>query len=64
MHKTHVPDWFDKLQTVIHCQQETEDPLWQEQANTREEWMNLADLHTPFENSEQTPESTHNWHQG
>jgi DNA replication protein DnaC len=61
--QTHVPDWLDKLQTVIHSQQEPEDEPCEEQGNTREEWMVLSDLHTPFENLEQTPESTHDWHQ-
>jgi hypothetical protein len=61
--QTHVPDWFDKLQTVIHSQQEPEDEPCEGQGNTREEWMILSDLHTPFDNSEQTPESTYDWHQ-
>jgi hypothetical protein len=61
--QTHVPDWLDKLQTVIHSQQEPEDEPCEERGNTREEWMVLSDLHTPFENLEQTPESTHDWHQ-
>ena len=56
--QTNVPDWFDKLQTVIQSQQEPEDEPCEEQGNTREEWMILSELHTPFENSEQTREST------
>ena len=46
--QTHVPDWLDKLQTVIQSQQEPEDEPCEEQGNTREEWMVLSDLHTPF----------------
>ena len=52
--QTHVPDWFDKLRTVIQSHQELEGEPCEEQGNTREEWMILSDLHTPFENSEQT----------
>ena len=33
-----------------------------EQEETWEEWMMLSDLHTPFDNSEQTPELTYDWH--
>jgi hypothetical protein len=41
---------------------EPEDEPSEEQERTREEWMILSDLHTPFDNSEQTPESTYDWH--
>jgi hypothetical protein len=59
--QSNVPDWFDKLQAVIHSQ-EPEDEPFEEQERTREEWMILSDLHTPFDNSEQTPETTYDWH--
>ena len=59
--QSNVPDWFDKLQTVIQSQEPDHEPS-EEQEVTREEWMVLSDLHTPFDNSEQTPDSTHNWH--
>ncbi|CAB3977795.1 ATP-dependent DNA helicase PIF1 [Paramuricea clavata] len=59
--QSNVPDWFDKLQTVIQSQ-ESEDEPSEEQETTREEWMILSDLNTPFENSQQTPESTYDWH--
>ena len=61
--QTNVPDWFDKLQTVIQSQQEPEHEPCVEQGNTQEQWMILSDLHTPFDNSEQMPDSTHDWHQ-
>jgi hypothetical protein len=61
--QTHVPDWFDKLQSVIQSQQEPENEPCEEQGNTLEEWMILVDLHTPFGNSEQIPQLTHDWHQ-
>ncbi|CAB3994683.1 ATP-dependent DNA helicase PIF1, partial [Paramuricea clavata] len=59
--QSNVPDWFDKLQAVIQSQ-EAEDEPSEEQETTREEWMILSDLNTPFDNSEQTPESTYDWH--
>ncbi|CAB4011401.1 ATP-dependent DNA helicase PIF1 [Paramuricea clavata] len=59
--QSNVPDWFDKLQAVIQSQ-ESEDEPSEEQETTREEWMILSDLNTPFDNSEQTPESTYDWH--
>ena len=47
--KENVPDWFDKLQSAIQSQQEPENELVNEQSeNSREEWMILSDLHTPF----------------
>ena len=58
--QSNVPDWFDKLQAVIQSQ-EAEDEPSEEQETTREEWMILSDLNTPFDNSEQTPESTYDW---
>ena len=60
--QSNVPDWFDKLQAVIQSQ-EPENELSQEQERTREEWMVISDLHTPFDNSlGQTPETMQNWH--
>ena len=59
--QSNVPDWFDKLQAVIQSQ-EAEDEPSEQQETTREEWMILSDLNTPFDNSEQTPESTYDWH--
>ena len=59
--QSNVPDWFDKLQHVIQSQ-EGDDESSQEHEVIREEWMILSDLHTPFNNSEQTLESTHDWH--
>ena len=59
--QTNVPDWFDKLQAVIQSQEPEDEPS-EEQDRTREEWMILSDLHTPFDNSDQTSESTHDWH--
>ena len=44
--QTHFPDWIDKLQTVIHSQQELEEQPCEGQGNTREEWMILSDLHS------------------
>ncbi|CAB4016552.1 ATP-dependent DNA helicase PIF1 [Paramuricea clavata] len=54
-------DWFDKLQAVIQTQEAEGEPS-EEQETTREEWMILSDLNSPFDNSEQTPESTYDWH--
>ena len=59
--QSNVPDWFDKLQAVIQCQEPEDEPS-EEQERTREEWMILSDLNTPFDNSDQTSESTHDWH--
>ena len=56
-----VPDWFDKLQAVIQSQESEPEPEEQQQV-TREEWMILSDLHTPFSNSHQTSNSEHDWH--
>ena len=59
--QNNVPDWFDKLQTVIQSQESEPEPC-EEQQVTREEWMILSDLHTPFHNSEQMPQFGHDWH--
>ena len=53
--QSNVPDWFDKLQAVIQSQEPEDEPS-EEQETSREEWMILSDLNTPFDNSEQTPE--------
>ena len=49
------------MQAVIHSQEPEDEPS-EEQEVTQEEWMIISDLNTPFDNSEQTPESTHDWH--
>ena len=59
--QSNVPEWFDKLQAVIQSQQSEGEPS-EQQETTQEEWMIFSDLHTPFDNSEQTPESTYDWH--
>ena len=56
-----VPDWFDKLQDVVQSQETDNEPAVAQEV-TREEWMILFDLNTPFENSDQLPEFTHDWH--
>ena len=56
-----VPDWFDKLQAVIQSQ-ESETEFSEQPEATREEWMILSDLHTPFNYSEETPEPVHDLH--
>ena len=62
--QTHVPDWFDKLQSVIHSQAEPDvEPVELQNIDTRDEWMILSDLHTPFQNSEQNSDMIHYWHQ-
>ena len=60
-----VPDWFDKLETVIQSQNETENCLLQQDTIDREEWMIISDLHTPFENFEglESSQSTDYWRQ-
>ena len=59
--QTNVPDWLDKLQAVIQNQESEPEPS-EEQQVTREEWMILSDLHTPFSDSEQRSVSEHHWH--
>lgn len=47
-----MPDWFDKLQTIVQSQGETNSECVDvAAANTREEWMILADVNTPFNNN-------------
>ena len=67
--KTNVPDWFDKLQSVIQNQEEPENQLVDAQSentqseNAREEWMIISDLNAPFDDHSQiNSESTHCWH--
>lgn len=52
--EANVRDWFDKLQTVIQSPEEPETEPDEQDNTTREEWMIISDLHTPFENSEQS----------
>ena len=53
--EANVPEWFDKLQSVIHSQHETEDQhVDTHPEDTREEWMVISDLHVPFIDSSQT----------
>ena len=61
--QTEVPDWFDKLQDVIQNQDQLHDETVESNSNTREEWMILSDLHTPFENSNVNSSSSHDWYQ-
>ena len=44
---------------LIQSQLEPEDEPSDEKSNTREEWMVLSELYTPFDNSEQMLHSTH-----
>ena len=59
--QTNVPDWFDKLQHVIQSQQSSANEHSQPDNNSREEWMIISDLHTPFEFSDGTAPSYHDW---
>ena len=59
--QVNVPEWFDRLQDVIRSQEHDVIPV-EQPPNTREEWMILADLHTPFENSNGN-EANHDWEQ-
>ena len=59
--QSNVPDWFDKLQAVIQSEEQEDEPS-EEREVTREEWMILEDLNTPFDRSEQTPDPSHDWH--
>ena len=47
--QSNAPDLFDKLTTVIQSQGPEDEPS-EEQEVTREEWMILSDLNTPFDN--------------
>ena len=61
--ESNVPDWFDKLQSVIQNLQNPDDqPITTQPVNTQEEWMIISDLHAPFSDSPQTnTESCYNW---
>ena len=53
--KEHVPDWFDKLQSVVQNQQESENlNLGEQPENIHEEWMIISNLNMPFSDSGQT----------
>ena len=60
--EANVPDWFHKLQTVIQTQQEPETQPDQQDNTSREEWMIISDLHTPFGNAGHS-ESACDWQQ-
>ena len=61
--EANVPEWFDKLQSVIHSQHETEDQhVDTHPEDSREEWMVISDLHVPFIDSSQTnSELSYDW---
>ena len=66
--QTHVPNWFDRLQTVIQSQQEPEDELSEEQAReyhrgTLNDLIRTSHSNLIQGNSEQTTDSTHDWHE-
>ena len=61
--QNHVPQWLEKLEVIVLSQEEPDNEQFEQDANTREEWMILSGFHTPFVNSEENPESTHDWHQ-
>ncbi len=49
--------------SVIHSQQEQEELDYAQAENTREEWMIISDLHTPFSDSVPTnSETSYEWH--
>ena len=57
-----VPDWFDKLQDVVQNQEQSQEPI-ESDNSTREEWMILSDLDTPFESADSNETSSYDWHQ-
>ena len=58
-----MPNWFDKLQAVIQSEQDPEEHADAQSENTREEWMIISDLHSPFNNSsEANAETFYQWH--
>ncbi|CAB3978459.1 ATP-dependent DNA helicase PIF1 [Paramuricea clavata] len=61
--KENVPDWFDKLQSVVQNQQQSENLNADEQPeNTCEEWMIISDLPMPFSDSRLTnAEIAYDW---
>ena len=54
---------LEKLEAIVLSQVEPDNDPFEQDINTREEWMILSDLHTPFHNSEPNQESTHDWHE-
>ena len=58
-----VPQWLEKLEAIVLSQVEPDHEPFEQDANTCEEWMILSDLHTPFDNSDENQESTHDWHE-
>ena len=61
--QNNVPQWLEKLEAIVLSQVEPDNNPFEQDINTREEWMILSDLHTPFDNSEPNQESTHDWHE-
>ena len=61
--QNHVPQWLEKLEAIVLSQVEPDNDPFEQDINTREEWMILSDLHTPFDNSEPNQELTHDWHE-
>ena len=60
---SHVTDRFDKMQNVIQSQEQLDNQPLEPQSETREERMILSDLRTLFKSSEQSSNTTHDWHQ-
>ena len=56
---TNVPDWFDKLQSVVQSQEESDSDPHEQVNTTREEWMFVTDPNTLFDSSGHFSESTH-----
>ena len=61
--QNNVPQWLEKLEAIVLSQAEPDNDPFEQNISTREEWMILSDLHTPFDNSEQNQESTDDWHE-
>ena len=61
--QNHVPQWLEKLEAIVLSQVEPDNDPFEQDISTREEWMILSDLHTPFDNSEPNQELTHGWHE-
>lgn len=61
--QNNVPQWLEKLEAIVLSQAEPDNDPFEKNISTREEWMILSDLHTPFDNSEQNQESTDDWHE-
>lgn len=54
--QNNVPQWLEKLEAIVLSQAEPDNDPFEKNISTREEWMILSDLHTPFDNSEQNQE--------